>query len=114
MSHVKRMEKEDKCDKLLRQFPNGIRISILAQKLEVTRSTVYDYLNSLELKGKAHYEKGIAYPKKPSIEEKPVSEFFINQFWRNLDNVRHLCASGDLTKAFYGLRSLAKTWPEMY
>jgi len=56
------MEKLNKLAKLLEQFPNGIRIIDLTRKLGVrSRSTVYDYLNSLERMGKAHYERGIAY-----------------------------------------------------
>lgn len=62
MKNVKSMENLDKLDSLLRQNPHGIRITDAARKLNVERSTVYDYLRTLDLKGLAHYEKGIAYP----------------------------------------------------
>ena len=59
------MEKLDKVDKLLRQFPHGARAVELARKMGVSRSAVYDYLNSLEARGKAYSEHGLWYPKKP-------------------------------------------------
>ena len=67
------MENEDKLEKLLQQNLHGIKIVNIAEKLDVDRSTVYKYLNSFDLQGKAHYERGIAYPG-PSIENKSSSE----------------------------------------
>jgi len=85
MSHVKRMEKEDKLVKLLRQSRNGIRINDLAKKLGIHRSTVYDYLNSLVFQELAYYEKGIAYPKKLSAEEvKLSSKIDIHKLIKNI------------------------------
>jgi len=47
-------------------------------------------------------------------EARPVSEFFINQFWKNSDSLCQLCASRELARTFYEFCSLARTWPEMY
>jgi len=69
MSNVKTMEKVDRVDKCLRQFPQGIRISDLAEKSGVSRTYVYGLLNTLDYQGKAHYERGVAYPGKD--KEKP-------------------------------------------
>ncbi len=57
------MENLDKVERLLRQFPNGIRAAELAKKLGIGRSRVYDYLNSMEARGKARNEHGLWYPK---------------------------------------------------
>ena len=69
MSHGKGMKKIDKLEKLLRQNRHGIRIVDASRKLGLHRSTIYKYLNSLDLKGLAYFEKGIAYPKKPTKEK---------------------------------------------
>ncbi len=66
MSNRKIMGNLDKLDKLLRQNPHGIRIRDIVTRLGISRSTVYNHLNHLDLKGKAYYERGTAYPKKPS------------------------------------------------
>jgi transposase len=58
-------QKLDKIQAILRQNPHGIRITDLAKKLNVKRSTIYDYLNSVELKGKAYFQRGVAYPERP-------------------------------------------------
>ena len=60
-------------ESVLRQFPHGIRIVELAEKLGISRSYAYDLLNSLELQGKAHYERGIAYPGKSQKGSKKLS-----------------------------------------
>ena len=75
MTNVKLKKNPDKTYKLLRQFPSGIKITELAEKRRVERSTIYDHLNSLELRGLAYYERGTAYPQKPesSKEEKADS-----------------------------------------
>ena len=61
MPNVKSMGNSDKILKLLRHSPNGKKINDIAKKLGIDRSTVYDHLNSLDLKKLAHYERGIAY-----------------------------------------------------
>jgi hypothetical protein len=76
MPNVRSMDNLDKAEKLLRQFPNGLSVENFAKKLGVkirgkpfVRSTGYDYLNSLEIRGLAHYVRGTAYPGK--VGEKP-------------------------------------------
>jgi DeoR/GlpR family transcriptional regulator of sugar metabolism len=76
MSNVQTMENLDKLEKLLQQNLHGIKITDVAKKLNVDRSTVYKYLYSLDLQGKAHYERGIAYPGKPSTEKPSKFGFF--------------------------------------
>ena len=55
------MENLDKLEKLLRQFPHGARAAELAEKMGVSRSSIYDYLNSLVARGKARNENGLWY-----------------------------------------------------
>jgi DNA-binding FadR family transcriptional regulator len=61
MAKGKFMENLDKLEKLLRQFPHGARAAELAEKMRVSRSAVYDYLNGLEARGKARNEHGLWY-----------------------------------------------------
>jgi len=50
---------------LLRQNRKGIRISEIVRKLHpIDRSTVYRNLGTLDLRGLAYFERGIAYPGK--------------------------------------------------
>jgi len=62
------MEKLDEADRLLRQFPHGIRAAEFASKLGVQRQSAYDYLNSLDVRGKAWNEHGLWYPKEPPAD----------------------------------------------
>lgn len=64
------MEKVDKADRLLQQFPRGISAAELARKLGIHRTSVYDILNSLVLRGKAESRDGLWYPKTRSAENK--------------------------------------------
>jgi len=80
MSNVQTMKNLDKLEKLLQQNRHGIKITEVAKKLNVDRSTVYKYLYSLDLQGKAHYERGIAYPSKPSDVKPSKSKFRFFEF----------------------------------
>jgi len=64
------MENLKELERLLQQNLHGIKITKAAKKLGVNRSTVYKYLYSLDLQGKAHYERGIAYPGEHSTQVK--------------------------------------------
>jgi hypothetical protein len=65
MSYGKGMKKIDKLQRLLQQNRHGIRIVDASRKLDLHRSTIYKYLNSLELRGQGYFERGIPYPEKP-------------------------------------------------
>ncbi len=86
MSNGKKTKNLDKLDRLLRQNPHGVRITDLAGKLGISRSTVYDYLNTLDLRGKAYYERGIAYPKRPSAKTESKSNEYIKEL-KEIGNV---------------------------
>jgi predicted ArsR family transcriptional regulator len=70
MVHGKSMEKLDKADRLLQQFPRGISAAEFAKKLGIHRTAVYDILNSLELRKKAESRDRLWYPKQLSPENK--------------------------------------------
>lgn len=71
--HRETIEKLDKVERVLRQFLHGLRITDLAKKIETKRPTVYGYLNTLELEGRAYYQRGIAYPERPSSSSGKLS-----------------------------------------
>ena len=87
------MEKVEKADKLLRQFPKGITASEFAKELgkqirkePYRRQTGYDQLNSLVLRGKAEKKGSLFYPKiaqsEKSSTEKP-SKFGFFEWVKN-------------------------------
>lgn len=65
------MEKLEKIDRLLRQFPHGITAAELAEKMDIKRTAVYDFLNSLAVRGKAESRDGLWFSKQ---EQKPPVE----------------------------------------
>ena len=71
MSNIKFMEKLDKADKLLLQFPHGVSAKDFAKKFGVHRTQVYEYLNALEVREKAYSEHGLWFPKEKLAEKKP-------------------------------------------
>jgi len=112
------MENLDKVDKLLRQFPHGAKATELARKLGVSRSAIYDQLNSLEARGKARNEHALWYPTDPaqSSSEKPtftleaaflvdkskIREDFVNgQLDRAYTRTRLLVDSGKVSKEWH-------------
>lgn len=78
MSHGKFMEKLNKADKLLRQFPHGTRAADFAKRLGVKRTQVYDYLNGLVLREKAYNKYGLWFPQ----EVEPQPQFTERFFWK--------------------------------
>jgi hypothetical protein len=62
MTHGKYMENLNKLDKLLRQFPHGARAEELAKRMGICRTRIYDYLDSLEVRGRARNEHSLWYP----------------------------------------------------
>jgi len=72
MSNVKSMGNLDKAERMLRQCPHGIKAADFMRKMGfLSRQTAYNYLNSLELKGKAYNEHGLWFPKEVGISEEP-------------------------------------------
>jgi len=70
MSNVKSMENLDKAERMLRQCPHGIRAADFMRKMGFrSRQTAYNYLNSLELKGKAYNEHGLWFPKEGKAQD---------------------------------------------
>ena len=62
--HHEAMKKLDRCYNVVRQSSaKGIRADEVAEKLRVHRTTVYGYLNSLELMGKVENEHGLWHAK---------------------------------------------------
>ncbi len=59
-----RMAKLDECHRVvLQNSARGIRTDDIAEKLGKDRTTIYDYLNSLELTGKVRNEHGLWFAK---------------------------------------------------
>ena len=63
--HHQTQQNLDRVVRILRQFPHGIRIIDLAEKVGVKRTTIYGYLKSLEMRGETSFQRGTAYPSKP-------------------------------------------------
>lgn len=106
MTHGKFMEKLNKTDKLLQQFPHGIRAADLAEKLGVHRTQVYDYLNSLRIREKARSEDGLWFPKQSSSKQKkatasayPLQER-IRLFRKEMVEIKHEYANGYASRAY--------------
>lgn len=63
---------EEKVRKELSDFPNGIKAKYLMEKLKMSKTTLYECLNSLEMKGLAYHENRLWYPEKPSQDKQIV------------------------------------------
>jgi sugar-specific transcriptional regulator TrmB len=68
------MKKLDKCHNAVLQSSKGISADGVAEKLGVHRTTVYGYLNSLELMGKVYSEHGTWYAKTGEQTIKPLEK----------------------------------------
>ena len=103
-SKRKKDDKMKKLEKVLRQFPHGIRIAVLAGKVGISRSYAYDLLQSLELQGKAYYEDGIAYPERKTQKKEEVAPSIL-EIKRKIDAELKQCAERHIT--LVGLEWLA-------
>jgi predicted ArsR family transcriptional regulator len=73
----------DNCEKilsLLQENRKGISIENVVERLKIDRSTVYRHLESLDLQGKARYEKGVAYPVMQETDPPGIAEKYFQ--WR--------------------------------
>ena len=69
----------DNCERilaLLQQNRMPIQISKIAEKLGIDQGTVYRHLRSLDLQGKAHYERGIAYLEREAAAPGSAEAYF--------------------------------------
>ena len=108
MPHDKFMEKLDKADKLLRQFPHGIRAVDVARKLNIHRTQSYDYLSSLEARDKAYSEHGLWFPKNQKDLFTPcIHAFTPQETHSHFDKIREDYLSGYSHLAFQRLELLA-------
>lgn len=127
------MENLDKAERMLRQCPRGIRAEDFMRKMGFSsRQTAYNYLNSLELKGKAYNEHGLWFPKEvkahdssfgTSVEKapqghankkdkfSPQKEAFLYRCFERLDYIASINNHGSSFEAYRDLRSLIWTLP---
>jgi len=95
------MEKLDKCYKAVqRSSTKGISAVEIAKKLGVHRTTVYGYLNSLELMGKVESEHGIWRAKTGEQTIKPLEKEIVIQLPMPKNQWQRMAL----------LESLAKDW----
>ena len=76
------------------------------------RKTIERHIKDLRLKGKVVANPSMGREQTYSVDQKPLpmSEFFINQFWKNLDDVRRENISNPIL-AYVNLHSLLKMLP---
>jgi sugar-specific transcriptional regulator TrmB len=101
MLNGKFMENLDKVDKLLRHFPHGVRATELAKKLGISRSSIYDYLNSLAVRGEARNEHSLWYPKNHAQSEPEQDELTGEaDFLREKSRIREDHVNGQFERAY--------------
>jgi len=100
-------------------------VSLSAQKIRQRVNKEYRHhynVRTIQRHLKVLMEKGAVKPNPPtgiertySLSQKPMpmSEFFINQFWKRLDHIIELNAE-DSSAAFHETRALCKTIPSLY
>jgi len=95
------MENLDKVDRLLRQIPSGIRAVEVAKKLGISRSGAYDYLNTLEARGKARNEHGLWYHTDP-VQSGPAQRGWLGdtEFYAEVSRIREDHVNGRIERAY--------------
>lgn len=121
MSHKdKRTIRKDKILDVLRRYValSTTQITRIVNKryaFHFNKKTIERDIADLKKEGKVVPNPPIGREQTYSISRKPrrVSEFFINEFWKDLHSIRRLNVE-DSVDAFWHLRSLIKTYHEMY
>jgi hypothetical protein len=80
--------------------------------LHCTCKTIERHIKVLRLEGKVVANPSVGREQTYSVDQKPLhmSEFFINQFWKNLDDIRRENISNPIM-AYVNLHSLLKMLP---
>jgi len=98
------MMKLDKCYKVvLQSSAKGIRVNEIVQKLGVHRTTVYNYLNSLELVGKVESHQGLWKAKTGEQTIKPLEKEIVIELplpkneWQRLALLEHFARDWEKT-----------------
>lgn len=110
------MENLDRCDKVVQQSSaKGISAIEIAEKLNVHRTTVHSYLNTLELAGKVYSEHGLWYPKETKGKERTlIQNYLIERFWREEEQIEKEYVEGNPFKAYEKANFLRLKLPEKH
>jgi len=111
---------DDKITKIL-QTHGSLSSSLITKqinekyKVRYNRKSIQRHLNGMITEGSVIQNPAIGREQTYSLSQKPrpLSEFYINQFWKNLDIIRRINVENSF-KAFRELRSLCKTWTLLY
>jgi len=84
------MEKLHKCYNVIRQSRTGISAVDVAQKVGMDRTTVYNYLNSLELAEKIQDSKGLWFVKDEKTTRSPPIPALLERIFVQTDEINEL------------------------